>query len=130
MKTPILIVQEPGRPDEDTVPAKQRYQLIPLPDPLPHAVVVERDLLLQQRTTERLCLMDGLQVASAIKVRQLASIDRVVFVAVPCDPMVPTWLADHQLVDTAAKLPRQPVRQRPFLESQSPRPTNLANRLP
>ena len=26
--------------------------------------------------------------------------------------------------------PRQPVRQRPFLESQSPRPTNLGNRLP
>ena len=41
METPILIVQGLGRLDEDTVPPKQRYQLIPLPDPLTERQVQE-----------------------------------------------------------------------------------------
>ena len=116
-QTPWLVIQRVGCLDKDTVSAKQGHQLIPLTNPLLHAVVIEGHLLLQQRAAKRLRLMDGLQVASAIQVGQLASIDRVVFVAVACDPTVPTRFADDQFIDGAAQFPCQPVCQRSFFES-------------
>ncbi len=91
-QTPGLVLQRLGCLDKDTVSAKQGHQLIPLTNSLLHAIVIEGHLLLQQRATKRLRLMDGLQIATAIQVSQFSRIDRIVFVAVTGNPTVPpTW---------------------------------------
>src|SRR6202049_4211205 len=99
------------------------------PHPLPHPMVIQSDLLLEDGLFERGHLMHLLDETAAEQQRQLLRVQIVVLVPVLGNQPIPPWLADRHPIHLAMQVPPQPTGHGPFLYDDRARPRNALQHL-